>query len=456
MEDIKDIIQKQREFFASGKTKEAAFRIKYLRLLENSILSHEKDILTALKKDLNKASFEAYATEVGMVLSELSFMIRKLTGWSKPKRIKTTIVNQIASSKVYPEPYGIALIMSPWNYPFQLTMEPLIGAIAAGNCVVVKPSKDSPYTSEVIEVVLKEVFPKSYVTVVQGGREANLSLLEQKFDYIFFTGSPTVGKVVMEAAAKHLTPITLELGGKSPCIVDETANLELAAKRIVWGKFINAGQTCVAPDYLLVHPAIKEQLLQKMKSYIIQFYGKHPCSNENYPKIINEKHYHRLLNLIEGEDIVIGGNGSLITQQIEPTILDHITWNSEIMKEEIFGPILPVLEFRDLSEIIKNITDRPKPLAFYYFTESKTNERRLLRNISFGGGCINDTLMHLVTSYMPFGGVGESGMGRYHGKASFDTFSHQKSILKKSTKLDIPLRYPPYRNNWSLVKKLMK
>lgn len=456
MEDIKVLVNKQREFFATGITKEVAYRLKHLRQLGKSIHNHEGEILEALKMDLNKAPFEAYATEVGITLEELRFVIRKLTSWAEPKRIRTTIINQIASSKVYSEPYGVALIMSPWNYPFMLTMEPLIGAIAAGNCAVVKPSKDSPNTSMVIEIILKEVFFNSYVAVVQGGREANKSLLEQKFDYIFFTGSVAVGKVVMGAASKHLTPVTLELGGKSPCIVDETANIELAARRIVWGKFNNAGQTCVAPDYIYAHSDIKEALLSKMKEYVIRFYGKQPCRNEDFPKIINEKHFHRLLGLLEGEHIVIGGEASETTNQIAPTILDQVTWDSKVMEEEIFGPILPVLEYQNLEEVISLIAKRPKPLALYYFTRNKENERNILRNISFGGGCINDTLMHLATSHMPFGGVGESGMGGYHGKASFDTFSHQKSILKKSNLFDMPLRYPPYRNHLAFLKKVVK
>jgi aldehyde dehydrogenase (NAD+) len=456
MEEIKIILERQREFYASGKTKELSYRLMYLKRLEKSIHNHERDILAALKKDLNKAPFEAYATEIGIVLSELKFMMRNLDRWAGAKRIKTTIINQIASSKVYFEPYGIALIMSPWNYPFQLTMEPLIGAIAAGNCAVVKPSITSPNTSQVIENILKEVFPVFYVAVIQGGREANQSLLEQKFDYIFFTGSPSVGKAVMQAAARNLTPVTMELGGKSPCIVDETADISLAAKRIVWGKFTNAGQTCVAPDYVLVQHSVKEALLLKMKEYIFRFYGKNPCNNENYPKIINEKHFNRLLGLLASGHIVIGGAASESTRQIAPTILDQITWNSKVMEEEIFGPILPVIEYENLEDVITAISKRPKPLALYLFTRSKDNEREIIRNISFGGGCINDTLMHLATSYMPFGGVGESGMGRYHGKASFETFSHQKSILKKCNCFDFPFRYPPYGKRLDLAKKILK
>lgn len=455
MKDVSAIIEKQRSFYAGGSTKDINLRLKYLELLGKSIKKHEEDILDALKKDLNKAPFEAYATELGMVYEELSFVRKHLRRWAAPKRVKTPIANFPSISRIYPEPYGVVLIMSPWNYPFQLTLSPLVGAIAAGNCAIVKPSNYSLNTSKVIELVLSEVFNQEYVAVIQGGREANQSLLEQRFDYIFFTGSVAVGKTVMGAASRYLTPVTLELGGKSPCIVDETANLELAARRIVWGKYINAGQTCVAPDYLLVHHSVKEQLIHKMKEYILKQFGD-TGSYPELPRIINEKHYHRLLGLIDGETIITGGIGYPQTNQIAPTILDHITWDSKIMEEEIFGPVLPVIEYQDFHEILKMIQSRPKPLAFYYFTTAKEKELYALKNISFGGGCINDTLMHLATSYMPFGGVGESGMGGYHGKASFDTFSHHKSVLKKSLLIDVPLRYPPYKDHLKYAKKLMK
>ena len=455
MQDISSVISKQRSFFESGQTMNVRYRISYLKKLGAAIHLHEKDILEALHKDLNKAPFEAYATEVGIVLEELSFILKHIKSWAKPKRVTTSITNYLASSKIYSEPYGIALVMSPWNYPFQLTLAPVIGAIAAGNCVVVKPSNYSPNTSSIIELILKEVFPEKYVATILGGREANQSLLEQKFDYILFTGSVAVGKLVMGAAAKHLTPVTLELGGKSPCIVDETANLEIAARRIIWGKYVNAGQTCVAPDYLLVHHTVKAALIEKMKAYIVKFYGNDGTYKE-LPKIINEKHFNRLLGLIEGEQIITGGVSMKETNQITPTILDHITWDSKIMQEEIFGPILPVIEYSDLDEMMNIINHRPKPLALYFFTQSKERENKILKGISFGGGCINDTIMHLASSYSPFGGVGESGMGGYHGKASFDTFSHHKSILNKSTKFDMPLRYPPYKEHIKLVKMILK
>ncbi|MDF2483842.1 MAG: NAD-dependent aldehyde dehydrogenase [Herbinix sp.] len=454
MQDIANALEIQRYYYTAGKTKNIIKRMEFLKNLEQSIRNHENDIMEALRKDLNKAPFEAYATEIGMVLEEIKFVTKKLKGWAKPRQVKTPITNFPSVSRIYSEPYGIVLIMSPWNYPFQLSISPLVGAIAAGNCAIVKPSNYSPNTSAVIEQILTEVFPKEYVTVIQGGRDANKSLLEQKFDYIFFTGSVTVGKTVMRAASEHLTPVTLELGGKSPCIVDETANLELAARRIVWGKFLNSGQTCVAPDYLLVHHNVKEVLLKKLKKYIHQFYGDEACTNENFPKIINEKHFDRLLGLLEGEKIVIGGTFSRQSNQISPTVIDHITWNSPVMSEEIFGPILPVLEFSNLDEVITMVNSRPKPLALYYFTTKKENEKKIIGNISYGGGCINDTIMHLATSHMPFGGVGDSGMGRYHGRDSFDTFSHKKSVLKKANWLDIPLRYPPYKDHLKTLKKM--
>jgi aldehyde dehydrogenase (NAD+) len=455
MSDIIRTLELQRRYFSEGKTRNIERRMEFLRRLEQSIRCHEKDIMEALKKDLNKAPFEAYATEIGMVLEEIRFVRNHLKGWAKPKQVRTPITNFPSVSRIYTEPFGVVLIISPWNYPFQLAVSPLVGAIAAGNCAIVKPSNYSPNTSMVIETILTEVFPREYVAVIQGGREANQSLLEQKFDYIFFTGSVAVGKAVMRAASEHLTPVTLELGGKSPCIVDETANLELAARRIVWGKFLNSGQTCVAPDYLLVHHSVKIRLLDKMKKYIHQFYGEQACLNDNFPKIINEKHFDRLLGLIEGEKIVIGGTFSRERNQISPTILDQITWNSPVMSEEIFGPILPVLEFNNLTEAITMVNNHPKPLALYYFTTKKENERRIINRISYGGGCINDTIMHLATSHMPFGGVGDSGMGRYHGIESFNTFSHKKSVLKKANWLDVPLRYPPYMDHLKTLKKLL-
>ncbi len=456
MNNMNEAVRKQRLFFEKGITKGIDYRIQNLKTLKQAIVTHEKGIIEALKKDLNKAPFEAYATEIGLVLEELEYIVKHLRNWAKPRKVKTPITHFLSASYQYSEPYGIVLIMSPWNYPFQLTIAPLIGSMAAGNCTIVKPSEYSSHTAEIIERLLCENFDESYITVVRGGREANKTLLDEKFDYIFFTGSVSVGRVVMESASKHLTPVSLELGGKSPCIVDETANLDMAAKRIVWGKYLNAGQTCVAPDYLLVHKNVKNELITKMRKYIEEFYGSDPLNNPDYPKIINDKHFNRLLGLIQNETIAVGGNYNDQTHRIAPTILDNVTWDRPIMQEEIFGPLFPVLEFESLNDVIGTVNHHPKPLALYFFTQDRKREQYVIDNTSFGGGCINDTVVHLATSYMPFGGVGDSGMGGYHGKASFDTFSHQKSILKKSTLFDIPLRYPPYKDKLKLLKRIMR
>jgi aldehyde dehydrogenase (NAD+) len=455
MNDIKKVIEKQKCFFERGKTKDIGFRIEQLNKLKESIIKNEEEIMKALKKDLNKSSFESYTTEIGFTLDEIKYTIKHLSDWARPKRAKTPLIHFLSSSYVYSEPYGIVLIISPWNYPFQLSIAPLVGAIAAGNCAIVKPSEYSPNTSKIIENIIKESFDESYITVVRGGREVSESLLNEEFDYIFFTGSVAVGKIVMKAASKYLTPVTLELGGKSPCIVDETANIELAAKRIIWGKFINAGQTCVAPDYLLVHYSVKDKLINNMKKYITEFYGINPCNNKDYPKIINKKHYTRLLGLMKCGNIAFGGQCNDKTNHISPTIIENITWECPIMKEEIFGPLLPVIEFENITEVVTAVNKHPKPLALYLFTNNKEREKYVIDNTSFGGGCINDTIVHLATPYMPFGGVGNSGMGGYHGKASFETFSHKKSIMKKSNLIDIPLRYPPFKNKIKLIKKIM-
>ncbi len=455
MSDIEMILQKQRDYFKTGKTKDLSFRIEKLKLLKYAIENNEKQIMTALEKDLNKSPFESYETEIGMVLEELKFTIKNLKKWAKPKKVRTPLMHFISSSYIYHEPYGISLIMSPWNYPFQLSLVPLIGSMAAGNCSVVKPSAYSPNTSELIANMIAEYFDKSYITVVLGGREANQDLLTHKFDYIFFTGSIEVGKIVMQSASKYLTPITLELGGKSPCIVDRGANMQMAAKRIVWGKFLNAGQTCVAPDYLLVHKDDKDQIINLMGDYIKEFYGDHPVENKELPKIINHKHWARLNNLMQDGRIVVGGKCHENTLKIEPTIMDMVSWEHPIMQQEVFGPILPILEYDSLEQVIQMINDRPKPLALYFFSSNKTNQAKILKNISFGGGCINDTIVHLANPNMPFGGVGNSGMGEYHGKKSFETFSHTKSILKKSNLLDIQLRYPPFENKLKILKKFL-
>lgn len=456
MADIKDILEKQRSFFAKEKTIDINYRINALKTLKDAICIHESEIMDALKKDLNKTSFESYATEIGIVLEELNYTIKNLHKWVKIKRVPTPITQFKSSSYMVSEPYGICLVMSPWNYPFQLTVAPLVGSIAGGNCTIVKPSAYSPYTSAIITKIIEKYYDSQYIAVIQGGREANQLLLEEKFDFIFFTGGVSVGKTVMKAASNHLTPVTLELGGKSPCIVDKVANIELAARRIVWGKFLNSGQTCVAPDYLIVHREVKKELLECMKKYIREFYGNDPCKNDEFPKIINDKHFNRIKEYLNCGEIVCGGNFDEKSLRIAPTVLDKVCWEDAVMQEEIFGPVLPVLEFSDISEVISAVNSRPKPLALYIFTTNKDIENRIVKSISFGGGCINDTIVHLATSHMPFGGVGESGMGGYHGKWSFETFTHTKSILRKSNFIDIKLRYPPYGDKLKLLKKLMK
>lgn len=438
------IVEKQKSFFEKNATRSYEFRQKALLRLKRTILYYEKEIETALYKDLRKSDFEAYMTEVGMTLSELSYVMKHLKSWTKERCVLTPFAQFPAKSFEISEPYGSVLIMAPWNYPFMLCMEPLIGAIAAGNCCVVKPSAYAPHTSAMIKKILSHVFPEEFVAVVEGGREENTVLLEQKFDYIFFTGSKMVGKTVLEKAAENLIPVTLELGGKSPCIVDETANLKLAAKRLIFGKYLNSGQTCVAPDYLLVQEGVKEEFTGYLKYWIDKMFGKDPLENPAYPKMINKKHYERVMKLLEGETVLKGGYGNEEKLLIAPTILDNITEKSPIMQEEIFGPVLPVMTYKNLKEAENFIKSGEKPLALYLFTESKKTEQRILQRIAFGGGCVNDTIIHLATSRMGFGGVGASGMGSYHGKKSFDTFSHKKSIVKKSDKIDLPIRYQPY------------
>lgn len=453
---IKEIVTLQKKFFNKGQTSELSFRIDQLQRLRSCIQAYEGEIFDALKEDLNKAPFESYATEIGLVLAEISYIVKSLADWVRPKKVKTPLTGFPGKSYVYSQPYGVTLIMSPWNYPFMLSLAPLIGAIAAGNCAVLKPSAYSARTSATLVKILRENFPENYIAVIEGGREANQALLQEKFDYIFFTGSIAVGKMVMHAAAEQLTPVTLELGGKSPCIVDEDANLDLAAKRIVWGKFLNAGQTCVAPDYLLAHRKIKENLIGKMCQTICEFYGKNPLKNPDLPKIINDKHFERLLSYLVTGKVCYGGTYDKEKRLIAPTFLEGVQWEDPAMQEEIFGPILPILEFESLEAAIHLVNARPKPLACYYFTQSKVKEKELIRRVPFGGGCINDTVIHVASSYLPFGGVGESGMGRYHGRASFDTFSHQKSLIKQSTKFDIFVRYPPYGGKLNLLKKFLK
>lgn len=456
MSRTREIIEKQQHFFAAGETKDLNFRRVQLKKLNAALRTHEPEIMEALKKDLNKSPFESYETEIGIVYGELRYALKHLSSWAKPRKERTSIMHFPSSGKVYKEPYGVSLVMSPWNYPFQLTMIPLIGSIAAGNCTVLKPSEYSLHTAQIVEKLVNETFPEDYVAVVRGGRAANQDLLKERFDYIFFTGSPAVGRVVMESASKYLTPVTLELGGKSPCIVDETAKIDLAAKRIVWGKLLNAGQTCIAPDYLLVQKSVRDPLLEAMKKYIEIFYGKHPETGEDYPNIINEKHFERLLGLMKDGKVVCGGEVNAEERRIAPTIIENVSWESPVMQEEIFGPLLPVKEFERLDEVLPEIIRRPKPLALYLFTTDRKTKQRVLETVPFGGGCVNDTIIHIANTHLAFGGVGESGMGHYHGKATFDTFTHEKSVVKKSNLLDINLRYPPFQNHLSVLKKIMK
>ncbi len=455
-EEIRSIIDDQRAYFKSGATLPVKNRIKALRKLEAVITKYERLISDTLKADLGKSAYESYMCETGMVLSEIRFMIKHLSSYSRPKRVLTPIAQFASRSFKMPSPYGVVLIMSPWNYPFLLTMDPLVDAIAAGNTVVVKPSAYSPRTSALIEALLDECFDEELISVVTGGREENTALLEQKFDYIFFTGSQAVGKEVMRHASENLTPVTLELGGKSPVIVEKTANLKLAARRIVFGKFLNCGQTCVAPDYIYCDRSIKDDLVEEIEKEIIRQYGEHPLENKDYGKIINEKHFNRIRGLIDAGKVVFGGHVNERTRQIEPTVLDNVRFSDPVMQEEIFGPVLPVLTFDSLSKAVRKLQSMPHPLAVYIFTRDTRKANKVLRHLGFGGGCINDTVIHIATSRMGFGGFGESGMGSYHGKAGFDTFTHYKSIVDKKTWIDLPMRYQPYREIYNkLIHKVM-
>ncbi|MGX6443309.1 aldehyde dehydrogenase [Neobacillus sp. K501] len=456
MESFNELLTKQRTFFYTGQTKEISYRIDALTRLKEMIKSHEGELMAALKSDLNKSEFDSYVTEIGILLEEIRFTLKHIKTWSQPRKVKSGLAQAGSKSYIYPEPYGVALIISPWNYPFQLAIAPLIGAIAAGNCAVIKPSELTPATSRLIGELIPKTFPEEYIRVVQGDAETTQALLKEKFDYIFFTGSVPVGKIIMEAAAKHLTPVTLELGGKSPCIVHKDANLKLAAKRIAWGKFINAGQTCVAPDYLYVHQAVKEEFISSFKEAIKELYSDDVFKNGEFTRIVSKRHFDRLQTFLEKGEILYGGRHESGSLTIEPTVIGGISWENPIMQEEIFGPLLPVLEYDDEITMINTINDRPKPLALYIFSESKEFQERILNHISFGGGCINDTVYHLSSPYLPFGGVGESGIGAYHGKGSFDVFSHEKSVLKQTTSFDLPFRYPNRKNALQQIKRIIK
>ena len=453
-QQIAALVGEQRSFFESGKTLCVCYRKEALKKLYTAIVSREKALTEALQKDLGKSDFESYMCEIGLVLDEISYMLKHIDNFAKEKRVRTPLAQFASRSYVKPSPYGVALIMSPWNYPFLLTLDPLVDALAAGNTAIVKPGAYAPATAQAIKELLESTFPPEYVAVVTGGRAENAYLLDQKFDYIFFTGSKGVGKEVMKKAAEHLTPVTLELGGKSPCIVDEKANLALAAKRIAFGKYLNCGQTCVAPDYVLCHTSVHKKFVELLKAEISRQYGKDPLQNADYGRIVNQKHFDRVSALIDRQKVVCGGRTNSDTLQIEPTVMDNVTWEDAVMGEEIFGPVLPILTFETIDEVIKTVQSHDSPLALYIFSSNKRNIRRVTSRCSFGGGCVNDVIIHLATANMGFGGVGESGMGSYHGKVGFDTFSHKKSIVDKKTWIDLPMRYQPY--NRGLYAKLLR
>lgn len=442
--EIDKIVESQRAYFKSGATLPIENRIAALKRLRCAVRKYENEIGKALTSDLGKSGFEGFMCETGLVLSEISYMISHVRGFASERRVHTPLAQFASKSYKKPSPYGVTLIMSPWNYPLLLTLDPLADALAAGNTAVVKPSAYSPATSEIIRKIVSECFPPEYVAVVTGGRKENASLLEKKFDFVFFTGSQNVGREVLRHTAEHLTPAVLELGGKSPCIVDSSAKLKLAAKRIVFGKYLNCGQTCVAPDYILCERSIKDKLVREICAQVKAQYSEDPLSNPDYGKIINEKHFERVFRLIDSEKTVLGGKSNRDTLQIEPTVMDNVTWEDAVMQEEIFGPVMPILTYDKFEDIFGLLADREKPLALYLFSENKKHIAEVTARCSYGGGCINDTIIHLATSEMGFGGVGESGMGAYHGKDGFEVFSHTKSIVDKKTWIDLPMRYQPY------------
>jgi aldehyde dehydrogenase (NAD+) len=455
MTTINGVIQKLREFFATGRTRDISFRIKQLKTLRKAIIEQETAIFDALKQDLGKPAFEAYGGDVAIVINEIDFIIKRLRSWAKPIKVKTPLTFFPSSSHVVSEPYGVVLIIGPWNFPFQLMLGPLVGSIASGNCTLLKPPIDAPHSSRLITKIIHDHFEPGYIAVVEGGAETGQTLLAEVFDYIFFTGGPATGRLVMQAAAKHLTPVTLELGGKNPCIVDADTHLEHTARRIVWGKFFNAGQSCVAVDYLLVDTKIKQQLLDHLVRVVIDFYGHDPSQSPDFGRIVNEAHFDRLSRLLGQGTIVIGGQSNRATRYIAPTIIDNIRGTEPIMEDEIFGPLLPIIEYDNLSDAIAMVNARPKPLALYFFSRDKEKQARVLQAVPSGGACINDTVIQETASSLPFGGVGQSGIGKYHGKASFDTFSHERSIVKRGFAFDIRLRYPPYRDHLKWLKKIL-
>ena len=455
MKTIQKICAKQKDFFNSGKTREYRFRVRSLKKLKSAVKKYENEIYQAVYKDLRKSEAEAFLTEYQIVLKEIDYFIKNLKELMKPEKADTPLFTFRSSGLIYREPYGNVLIIAPWNYPFQLALLPLAGALAAGNTTILKPSEFSAHTSAVIDKMITETFDDNYVAVIQGGVEESSALLGERFDYIFFTGSTKVGKIVMKAAAQNLTPVTLELGGKSPAIVFADADITVAARRIVWGKLINAGQTCIAPDYIYIEKKVKDQFIKEMIKAITDFYGENVQASEEYGRIISRSHLERLIGLVDQDKVVFGGNYDIEDQYLGPTIIDPAGWDDPVMQEEIFGPILPVLTFKNTKEIKEALQSKGKPLALYLFTNKQKYIDDILGNISFGGGCVNDTILHVGIEQMPFGGVGDSGMGAYHGRYSFETFSHRKSILHKSVRPDFDFRYPPYKEQLSKIKRFI-
>jgi len=453
---VSEIFKNQVTFFNTGKTKSIKFRIEALKMLREAIRIHEQDIYKALMSDLGKSKFESYATEIGFVLDEIRYHIKNLKKWTEPQYSISPLTNFPASSYLVHEPLGTVLIIAPWNYPFQLMIAPLVGAISAGNTAILKPSEISSNTSALLEKIINNTFDSDYIKVIEGDASISQSLLKLKFDHIFFTGSPRVGKIIMQEAANQMIPVTLELGGKSPCIVDKDVNLKLAAKRIVWGKLINAGQTCIAPDYIIADSSIKELLIKELKKVIIRFYGIDAYHKPDYPRIITNANVERLASLTKGSTIVYGGKYNVEEKYFEPTIIDNVTLDMPVMQQEIFGPIFPVLTYNNLDEAIKIVNDQPKPLAMYFFSNCKNKQKKIIEETTAGGVTINDTIMHIASNKLPFGGVGNSGTGKYHGKYSFDTFSNKKPVVYKHTWLDIPIRYAPFGNKLRIVKWLMR
>jgi aldehyde dehydrogenase (NAD+) len=453
--EMQNRLQQMRQYFNSQRTKDVSFRIQSLQTLYKQIKLHEQDIIQALHEDLHKSPFEAFSTEIGLVLKEIKHHIKHVKQWQRPEKKLTPFLFFPSKSDIFKEPYGLALIIAPWNYPFQLLFSPLVGAISAGNCVVLKTSPSAPATAKVMDSIISACFSPDYVSIFHGNREMNQLLLSQRFDYIFYTGSPAVGKVVMKAAAEHLTPITLELGGKSPCIVDKNADIRTAARRIMWGKTINAGQTCIAPDYLFVHKSIKNTFITALQEAVHMMFGDNPQAAPDYPRIVSPTAMQRLIGYIDKGNIVFGGRYDLADKYIEPTVVDNLTADAGLLSEEIFGPIFPLMTFDDIQEVITYINEREKPLALYFFSKDKQAVHKILGQTSSGGICINDTIIHVANHRLPFGGVGNSGMGAYHGKYSFDTFTHKKATVVSSFSVDFPIKYPPYKGKLDKFKRFL-